>query len=188
MSPSNLSMFIASIFLLSSMSNIIIITNARTTSSSSLIEKACSDPRLRPNSKFCVQVLRSHPKIVSATNLFDLSIAIMETGISSATNTRAYIENLLKKSNVEPNSKGALKECKSSYDSIILSFKSALSEVKYDKEYQTATYDLLIGSTDDIQRCLDNVASGKIKDRNILSGNKVVPIFGLSAYRAVDSI
>ncbi|KAK6131436.1 hypothetical protein DH2020_034821 [Rehmannia glutinosa] len=187
MSPSNLSMFIASIFLLSSMSNIIIITSARATSSP-LIEKACSDSRLRPNSKFCIQVLQSYPKIVSATNLFDLSIAIMETGISSATNTLAYVENMLKRSNVGSNLKDALKECKSSYDAVVVSFKSALNEVKWDKEYQTATYDLQIGSIDDIQLCLDNVASGKIKDGNILSGNKVVPIFGLSAYQVVASL
>ncbi|KAK6118773.1 hypothetical protein DH2020_047464 [Rehmannia glutinosa] len=187
MSPSNLSMFIASIFLLSSLSNIIIITNASATSSS-LIEKACSDPRIHSDLKLCIRILQSYPKIVSVANLLDLSIAIMETGISNATNTLAYVENLLNKSNVGPNLKGALKECKSSYDAVIVSFKSALNEIRWDKDYRTATYDLQIGSIDDIQLCLDNVASGKIKDGNILSGNKVVPIFGLSAYQVVDSL
>ncbi|KAL6524943.1 hypothetical protein OROMI_030536 [Orobanche minor] len=182
-SSSTISISISSIFLLFLMPNIIV-TSAKNT----LIEKVCSDLRLMSKSKLCIQVLQSRPKIISATNLYDLSIVIMQSGISNATRTRAHIENILKKPNVKPDLKAPLQDCKSSYDLVILSFNSALREVKDDKEYDTATYDLLIGSTDYIQPCLDGVASGKIKDSTISNGNNVVPIYGLSAYRAIESL
>ncbi|GFP86924.1 hypothetical protein PHJA_000836200 [Phtheirospermum japonicum] len=167
------------------MSNIIV-----TSSSNNFIEQACSNPRLGSKSKSCIQILGSQPNIVSAKNLYDMSLAIMQSGISSTTNTRAYIENLLKNllSKTGPNEKGALQDCKESYDSIILSFKSALSEVRDDKEYQTATYDLLIASTDTFKPCLDDVVAGKIKDGTILNGNDLTLIYLLSAYQAVNSI
>ncbi|KAL0438265.1 UNVERIFIED_CONTAM: hypothetical protein Slati_2309500 [Sesamum latifolium] len=109
----------------------------------------------------------------------------MNAGISNATNTRKHIETLLRKSR---DVKGAVHECKLSYESVIGSLNSALSEVRDDKEYLTATYDLKIASTDNIERCAKAVASGKVKDETILSGNKVVPIFGMSAYNAVDKL
>ncbi|KAL0326021.1 UNVERIFIED_CONTAM: hypothetical protein Sradi_5171400 [Sesamum radiatum] len=109
----------------------------------------------------------------------------MNVGISNATNTRRYIEKLLRKSR---DMKGAVHECKLSYDSVLGSLNSALSEVREIKEYETATYDLKIASTDNIERCADAVAKGKVEDETILSGNKVVPIFGMSAYNAVDKL
>lgn len=176
-------LFIYSIILLFSMSNVIAISAAST--SPSMIEEVCSNTQRNFDPKLCIQILRSEQQIVSATNLFDLSIGIIKSGISNATNTRTYVEKMLNKST---NSKGALRECKLSYDSVIGSLNSALSEVRDDKEYQTATYDLLIASTDYIGQCADAVASEKVEDGTILSGNKVVPIFGLAAYNAVESI
>ncbi|KAL0360399.1 UNVERIFIED_CONTAM: hypothetical protein Sradi_3724400 [Sesamum radiatum] len=109
----------------------------------------------------------------------------MNAGISNATNTRRHIETLLRKSR---DVKGPVHECKLSYDSVLGSLNSALSEVRDIKEYDAATYDLKIASTDNIQRCVDDVASGKVKDETILSGNKVVPIFGMSAFNAVNKL
>ncbi|KAL3638943.1 hypothetical protein CASFOL_016850 [Castilleja foliolosa] len=178
MSSSTIPILISTIFLLFLMSNIIV-----TSSTNPLIEKACSNPRLGSKTKSCIKTLKSQPEIVSAKNFYDLSIAIMETGISNATNTRTYIESLLEK----PNASVALKDCKMSYDAVIASFKSALSEVRDDKEFDTATYDLLIG-TDDFQPCLDDVAAGKIKDPTIFNGNEVAITYGFAAYQAVDDI
>ncbi|GFP86925.1 hypothetical protein PHJA_000836300 [Phtheirospermum japonicum] len=163
------------------MSNIIV-----TSSSDNLIEQACSNPRLDAKSQSCVQILESQPKIVSAKNLYELSIAIMKSGISSATDTRKYIEKLLDGPAVGPDSKSALQNCKTSYDDVIASFNSALDEVKDDKEFDTATYDLLIGCTDTFQPCLD--AAGKINDPTISSANDATLIYALSAYQAIDNI
>lgn len=90
-------------------------------------------------------------------------------------------------STTDLNLKGALKECKSSYDWSIGSFKSALSEVRI-KEYETASYDLLLAATDCIHNCEEAVASKRIKDGIIASGNKFARIFGLTAFEAVDRI
>ncbi|KAL2232228.1 uncharacterized protein LOC105179312 [Sesamum indicum] len=171
-----------SCFISSSIHDVVATTS---TPSSSMIKQVCSNRWSNFDSKLCIHILLSKHQIASATNLFDLSIGIMELGISNATNTRTYIDKLLKKLT---DVKGAVRECKLSYDSVIGSLKSALSEVRDDKEYLTATYDLLIASTDSIERCANAVVSGKVEDETILIGNKVVPIFGLSAYNAVDSL
>lgn len=85
--------------------------------------------------------------------------------------------------------KGALKDCKKSYDWAIGSFNSALGEVKENEyEYETASYDLLLAGTDCIRGCEEAVASKGIKDGIIVSGNKFVRIFGLTAFEAVDLI
>ncbi|CAA0812491.1 Unknown protein [Striga hermonthica] len=179
------SIFISSIFsLLFLMSNLMVDTSAE-----SLIETACSNDRLYPErTKACIKVLRSHPEIASAKNLYDLSIAIMKTGLSSFTSAQAYIKRQLKRANVGLDVKGALIACNNSYYSGYISFNSALSEVRDDKEYETATYDLLVGCTDDIQSCEDNVALGKIEDPIISRTNDLASIYGLSAYEAVNEL
>ncbi|GFP86926.1 hypothetical protein PHJA_000836400 [Phtheirospermum japonicum] len=156
-------------------------------SSNTLIEQACSNSRLRFKLRICIQILESHQQIISANNFYDLSIAIMQSGISSSTNTRTHVKNLLKEPTLGPNLKDALQDCKSAYNGIILAFNMALNEVR-GKEYDGATYDLLIGSTDGFKRCLNDVAAGKIKDSMILSGNDVALIYAFSAYQAIDSI
>ncbi|KAG8378086.1 hypothetical protein BUALT_Bualt08G0101500 [Buddleja alternifolia] len=178
-------LFVSTIFFLLSTQNIV--TSSRIPSTP-LIQKACSNTNRGIDSKLCIQILRSQRQVVSAKNLFDLSIGIMELGISNATNTRRYVQRRLNKPKIDPKLKDVLKECKLSYDSVIASFRSALSEVRDDKEYQTATYDLLLASTDYIKPCIEAVASKKIKDGTILIGNRVVPIFGLSAYEVVDRL
>ncbi|KAL3638944.1 hypothetical protein CASFOL_016851 [Castilleja foliolosa] len=175
MSPSNL---ISSIFLLS-----LIISNIAAISSTSLIETACSNPRLvGPNTLSCIQTLKAQPDVVSAKNTFELAIAIMKAGISSAIETGKHIDKLLGGPHVGPE----LQSCKTSYDDVVKAIKSALEEVKDDKEFDTATYDLLIGCTDTFQPCLE--AAGKINDPIISNGNNAMLIYGLSAYQAIDSL
>lgn len=187
MSPSIVTTF--SIFMLSSMSTNFG-TNARTISSSSnsLIPHVCSNTGQNFDPKLCHQILQSDPTIASSANLLDLSINIIELGISNATTTLAHLDKMTKKVFKESNMSAALFQCKSSYDSALVSLKSALSEIKYYKQYDTATYDLLIASTDNISPCQSATIVHNINDVIILTSNKVVPIFGLSAYKAVDSL
>lgn len=166
---------------------LILIQTPNSTSSNALLNQACNTTRKGINPKTCLEVLEPLPKVASAKNLFDLSIAIVESGISRSTDTRTHIEGLLKKAGMNANLKGAMQSCKSAYDGVIGSLKSALSEIKI-KEYETATYDLLIASIDDVQVCENAVASKGIKDEIIIKGNKIVPIFGLSAYNVVDQL
>lgn len=153
-------------------------------SSSTLINKICASTRKDFSVKLCDQVLQSEPRVASATNLYDLSVGIIRSGISRSKRTRRHIKSLLKKNSTDPNMKGALQECKSSYDWVIGSLNSALAEVN-QKVYDTATYDLLLSGTDCIRNCEEVVASKVIKDKIIVRGNKLVQVFGLSAYEAV---
>lgn len=171
--------FIHSIFLL--------ISTPTTASSSVLIEQACSTAKNDFGLKLCIQVLQSQPKVASAKTLFALSIQIIESGISRSTDTLSYMESLLKRSSTDPNLQVAVQDCKSAYDAVIVSLKSALGEVEI-KEYQTATYDLLVASTDNIQVCERAMTSKQVKDEIISSGNKIVPIFGLSALGVVEKL
>ncbi|KAH6821049.1 hypothetical protein C2S53_006477 [Perilla frutescens var. hirtella] len=157
------------------------------TPSSTLIKKACSSTRGGLDLKSCTQLLESQSLVVSVTNLFDLSVGIIKSGISRSTNTLKYVESLLEKSGMDPNLKVALQECKSSYDSVIGSLHSALTEIT-DKDYETSTYDLLIAGTDNIEVCQNAMTSKGIKDEIILSGNKAIPIFAFSGYQIVESI
>ncbi|KAL8511736.1 hypothetical protein ACS0TY_018244 [Phlomoides rotata] len=140
--------------------------------------KSVIDPDL------CLKILKSQEKIVSSTNQIDLAVAVIESGISNGTNTRTYIENVLKKRNLDPNLKGVLQECNSSYVSAIGSLQSAQGEAEAG-EYQTSSYDLLIASSDNIDQCRNAVASKKIKDATILLGNKVLTLFGSIGYNVV---
>ncbi|KAG8378087.1 hypothetical protein BUALT_Bualt08G0101600 [Buddleja alternifolia] len=178
-------LFIATIFLFISSPNIVTSTKITT---SPLIGEACSNKGRNIDSKLCIKVLQSQRQVVSAKKLFDLSIRIMKSGLSNATNTLKYLEKRLNKPKIDPNLKGALQKCKSSYDLVTSSFKSALSEVRDYKNYDLPSYELLIASTDNIKPCVEIVASKKIKDGIILIGNKVVPIFGLSACNVVDRL
>ncbi|CAA0841757.1 Unknown protein [Striga hermonthica] len=153
------SIFILTIFLLSLFS-----TNAIRTSSSDnppptsekLIDSACDEPRLQSKSE-CKQVLQSQPDIISATDLYNLSIAIMRSGISYLCATLNYIEESLNETGMGPTREFALNNCSSSYDEAIWSTSSALSEVMYDDDYESATYDLDLAVTNDMQPCLDEV-------------------------------
>ncbi|KAL8510858.1 hypothetical protein ACS0TY_017607 [Phlomoides rotata] len=143
--------------------------------------KSIIDPDL------CFKILESQKKIVLSRNEIELSVTVIESGISNGTNTQTYIESVLKKRILDPKLKGVFQECKSSYDSALVSLRSALLEVKV-REYQTATYDLLIASTDNIDRCINVVASKKIKDATILIGNKILPMFGFIGYNVVEDL
>lgn len=154
-----------------------------TTSSSSLLQETCNKAS---HVDFCLQLLQSYQKITSSTNLFDLSIAIMESGISNATNTHAYIKSKLKETNLTPDFMGALRVCDSSYSRAIDSMSSALGEVSKTKEYQTSNYDLSMSCNDAMEPCLKALAFKEIKDDIILSGNKAVEMFASSFDDVVD--
>ncbi|CAI9778009.1 unnamed protein product [Fraxinus pennsylvanica] len=133
----------------------------------------------------CIKVLKSNPKVASSPNLPTLAINIIKFGISNITNTHTHIKNSQERKNVgsahRPALKASLKACDESYELILISFQSALGEVKDDKEYETATYDLLLARTDDLDGCKKALASKKVEDSSISSGNKFVNLFSTAA-------
>ncbi|CAA2934721.1 uncharacterized protein LOC111409376 [Olea europaea var. sylvestris] len=164
--------------------------NAATTNSPSsrggrLLKIACTvdgvaDPKTW-DYNLCIKVLKSNPKVAFSPNLPTLAINIIKFGISNITNTHTYIQKTLKRKNVGSALRTALKACDESYEFILKSFQSALREIEDDKEYETATYDLLLARTDNLDGCEKALASKKVVDSSISSGNKFVFLFSTAA-------
>ena len=169
--------FISAILLLSS--------TPQAASPPPLIKKVCAGGKLITDVPTCENGLQAEPRVASAKNLYELSIEIIKLGITKSNTTLDHIKTLLKETKTDSNGKNALGKCKSSYDLVIMSFKSALGEVEI-KEYETASYDLALGGTDHIRDCEEVVASKVITDKTIILGNQHVKVFALSAYAAVN--
>ncbi|KAH6759097.1 hypothetical protein C2S51_019332 [Perilla frutescens var. frutescens] len=145
-----------------------------------LIQKACSNSSRTIDTELCLRVLESIPKVATTKDLQSLAIAIIESGISNSTDTRTHIEAALKGS-------GAANECKYAYDQVVERLGEALHEVKIH-EYLYPSYELLTASTDYVKLCDAALAKEKVEDEVISIGNKVVPIFGISACLIVEEL
>ncbi|KAL8518086.1 hypothetical protein ACS0TY_009391 [Phlomoides rotata] len=166
-----------------------LIPNIITADTPNFIE-ICNDDnvKLDIDPDLCFKILKSQEKIVPSTNQIDFAIAVIESGISNGTDTRTYIENvLIKKRNLDPDLKFVLQECNSSYVSAIGSLRGGRGEVKVG-DYQSASYDLLIASSNNIYRCKNAVALKNIKDATILLGNKVLRFFGITGYNVANDL
>ncbi|EPS73413.1 hypothetical protein M569_01358 [Genlisea aurea] len=155
--------------------------------SSDLIKKACTIDRGTVDLDICIATLGSYDQISTATTMQTIAVHIAQVGISNSTATRSYIEESLAKPQAA-STKATLEDCKEAYDTVIPSFNSALGEIKKDKEYQTATYDLLLAATDYVGECEKSVVNNKMVDQVIQSGNKAVEVFALSAYQIASDL
>ncbi|KAL6525125.1 hypothetical protein OROMI_030718 [Orobanche minor] len=154
----------------------------------SLIQRACSNDSTDVDTELCLRVLPFVPSVASAKDLSSLLIAIIKAGISNSTNTRAHIEKVLNnQTNAEPRGKEAFRECKLSYDQVVELFTGAL-EVVGIRDYEAASYSLLIASTDKIKSCQGALTSQKVEDRIIFRANKIVLVFGLSAFTVIEMV
>ncbi|KAL8059391.1 hypothetical protein ABFX02_03G084600 [Erythranthe guttata] len=154
------------------------------------IDEACSSTFEYFDRDICLQILRSDPQISSATTLRDFSIRIIQSAIANATSTQAYVLKAMQSSSMsgDHTTAKALQVCSQSYPAALVSLKSALNEIVLINEYMTASYDLLIASTDDIVHCRDAVKAARVSDAVVLTGVRVLPIYGLSAYQIVDRL
>ncbi|XP_073120969.1 uncharacterized protein [Henckelia pumila] len=156
---------------------------------SSLILDVCGSTRKEVNldQRICVATLESEPGVVAAKDLVSVSIALLEAGISNATKTRSYVQKLLKQPGLKPDHKYVLQKCDRGYEHFGWSFGSALGEVK-EKEYDTATYDIKIGYTDNIDECRNALSSKNVKDVAVSKGNEFIYVFGSVAFNTVDRL
>ena len=166
---------------------LVLVSTSHAASSSPLIKEVCDKVRKNYARKMCDETLESEPRVASATNMYNLTVEIMKSGISRSNRTRCHIEILLKENSTNPKTEEALKQCKESYDWSIGSTRSALGETE-EGEYQMASYDLLLSATDCLRDCKKVVASKVINDKIIVRGNELAVIFGLSAFLAIDLI
>ncbi|XP_073304690.1 uncharacterized protein [Primulina huaijiensis] len=116
-----------------------------------------------------------------------MSIALIEAGISNATKTRSYVQKLLKRRGLKPDYKYVLQQCDSGYEHFGWSFASALGEVK-EGEYDISTYDLQVGSTDNIDECRNAMSSKNVRDVAISRGNDFLFLIGEVGINTVDRL
>ncbi|KAL7117691.1 hypothetical protein ACP275_03G089100 [Erythranthe tilingii] len=154
------------------------------------IDEACSSRFEYFDRDICLRILRSDAQISSATNLRDFSIRIIQSAIANATSTHAYVLKAMRNSSMsgDHTTAKALQVCNHSYLAALVSLNSALNEIVQINEYMTASYDLLIASTDDVDHCRDAVKAAGVTDGVVLTGVRVLPIYGLSAYQIVDRL
>lgn len=150
-----------------------------------LVRKACSNASAYIDTDLCLEVLGSVPSVASARDLVGLSVSIIEAGISNSTSTQRHVADRVGAAGRA--AKEAFEECKVAYDQIVVRFRSALNEVKA-KEYLMPTYDLLTASTDCVSSCRMAMERADVADEVVESGNKFVPIFGISAYSIVSEL
>ncbi|XP_073020915.1 uncharacterized protein [Primulina eburnea] len=176
--------FLASALVLSS------IPEVASTSPSPLIKDVCGSTAKEIKAldpKICAETLVSEPRVVAASNLVSMSIALLEAGISNATKTRSYVQKLLKRRGLKPDYKYVLQQCDGGYENFGWSFVSALGEVK-EGEYDTATYDIKVGYTDNIDECQNALSSKNVRDYAISRGNDFLVLIGEVGFNTVNRL
>ena len=145
---------------------------------SKLVEGVCHETN---NYSFCIQALESDPKTRAAKNYMDLAVIALNLGISNSTATRSYIARLYKnpKKKRDHRKKSALKSCLWGYDGTVLSFRSALMELKEDP--LTANYNAKVAG-DGAVYCSSFMASARIKDSSISDGNRFASSLSFIAF------
>ena len=137
-----------------------------TTAATKLVEGVCKKTISYAN---CVEALDSDSRIPSASNLKDLAKIALGLALSNATESKSFIDKLLKIKRT-----AAVAKCSSSYKLVVASFRSALEEVEEDA--LTANYDAKIASDYAIS-CENELGSHGIKIPAISTRNNYVQLY-----------
>ncbi|KAG7533648.1 Pectinesterase inhibitor domain [Arabidopsis thaliana x Arabidopsis arenosa] len=116
------------------LSEILLISPSSTLTSTKYIDAICQHVE---NGTFCMQMLRTYPPAVSATDLFSLANIVINLGISYANNTGGYAAETAKR---EPTLKAQFNSCQHEYDGIQLYLRMARGELK--ESPMSANYDI----------------------------------------------
>nr|XP_016504049.1 PREDICTED: uncharacterized protein LOC107822070 [Nicotiana tabacum] len=154
-----------------------------------LLDKACAWGSTDWNSSFCLDVLKSSPLIISAEDLLQLTLSIIETGLINATRTQIYIGEKLK-GNIQViglELKSGLGQCLNLYGQIIGLYKSALVHVEKHKLYDVASFEFSIAANN-AEYCQGWLLLSGILDADISSGNKFIKYLSLTGYTVVNDL
>lgn len=150
-----------------------------------LIESvACSVFKHNPvDFESCTHYLGDEPHVVAATNLFELSSALISSGISSIRRVETRIQTLIKENGKDTNQKLAIGKSKYDYSDVIESFKDAGKQLEARNLAKTSNHLEL----DMNKRCINLCKEGVIDYEVICGrGNKMVKIFRMSAHHVVN--
>ncbi|KAE8100392.1 hypothetical protein FH972_018298 [Carpinus fangiana] len=137
-----------------------------TTAATKLVEGVCKKTISYAN---CVEALDSDSRTPSASNLKDLAKIALGLALSNATESKSFIDKLLKIKRT-----AAVAKCSSWYKLVVASFRSALEEVEEDA--LTANYDAKIAS-DYAVSCENELGSRGIKIPAISTINNYVQLY-----------
>ncbi|CAN4116448.1 unnamed protein product [Withania somnifera] len=152
--------------------------------SSKLLKNVCTGYSKDWNSSFCLQIMKSNPKISLAQDLLYLALSIIEAGLLKATRTQIYIEEKL--IHIQESSQ-AIEQCQNLYDHIISLYKGILIHVEKQKLYDIASAEFSMAANNG-EYCENLLAISGIIDADISRGNKVIEYLSLSGYNVVNDL
>jgi pectinesterase inhibitor-like protein len=117
----------------------------------------------------CVEALESDSRTPSASNLKDLAKIALGLALSNATESKSYIDGLLKKQRTAP-----VEKCSFWYEAVVGSFRSSLNELEEDA--LTANYDAKIAGDYAIS-CENELSTGQVRVRAISTRNNYVLLY-----------
>ncbi|XP_040997085.1 uncharacterized protein LOC121243090 [Juglans microcarpa x Juglans regia] len=129
----------------------------------------------------CLEALESDSRTRTTSNLKALAKIALELALANATESEAYVDDLLKKNRTS----APLEACSSWYDSAVGSFRSALGEL--DDDVEVASYDVRIAA-DDANYCEDALASGGVKVPSISTRNDYIKLYSFIGYVIIDKL
>jgi pectinesterase inhibitor-like protein len=137
-----------------------------TTATTKLVEGVC---KKTVSYTSCVEALDSDSRTSSVSNLKDLAKIALGLALSNATESKSFIDGLLKIKRTT-----AVAKCSSSYKLVVASFRSALEEVEEDA--LSANYDAKIAG-DSAVSCENELGSSGIKVPAISTRNKYIQLY-----------
>ncbi|XP_073133762.1 uncharacterized protein [Henckelia pumila] len=175
--------FLASTLVLSSVPQV-------ASSPSPLIDDVCGSTSKEIkefDTKMCIKTLESEPRIAAAKDLLSISIALLEFAISNVSKRQlSYVQKQLKQTGLKADYKYVLQTCEDAYKGFVSSFQSARGEIPGEPD--TATYDIMIGYSDDIDTCRNAITSKKISDAEIWKGIHFANLIGQVSFNTVGRL
>ncbi|OIV91422.1 hypothetical protein TanjilG_02040 [Lupinus angustifolius] len=145
----------------------------------SLIEGIC-DETLEDKAN-CMRAVGSDPNVLKAKNIVQLAKAVLQIALNKGMEG----QSLLKELAASTNSPDLVQCANFDYDEVVLSFRSALGELKEDA--QTASYDAAV-AVDGPVTCNRRLAGAGIVNPVIASLNSEIMLYSKIAARTTDHL
>ncbi|XP_015169696.1 uncharacterized protein [Solanum tuberosum] len=142
-----------------------------------LVEKACT---YIPDKPFCLNYLKSNPKVISKSNPLEFALAIIQSGADDAKNIHAYLSK--PKGKQSPQAIQAYKDCKTNWENLASGLERSVKFIKEEQGYgyDTTDYDLKV-NLDKANWCGNALESARIQDPVIAQGVKKVSLAVMGA-------
>ncbi|XP_060200681.1 uncharacterized protein LOC132628947 [Lycium barbarum] len=152
--------------------------NNTNNANNALFDKVCS----RTDKLFCMNFLKSNPKVMSAATSkpLDFALAIIQAGADEAKKTHAYL--FQPKGKLSPQAIQAYNDCKTFWENLASGLERSVRVIKEEQgyAYDTTDYDLKV-NLDKASNCGRALDSARIQDNVIAEGVKKVTLAVMGA-------